>query len=326
MFPSRRTLRLAVLLLAAAGASPAFAGDPCPDALRGAQAADAPAARIAAAACEEHRLWYRGFIDLEGRNAGSRVREAEGSALANGQAAWRRVVDYWRGSGLGGMASTCPGAVASCRAFVVDTPWSAAFISWVMRAAKVPGFDSSASHVRYVRHAYRTPEASAWRFADPATTAPATGDMLCYVRGQSRTLGFGGLGARVGRSDAGLEMHCDIVVGTDLAELAGGEDGIDGTEPGSAQPAVAYLVGGNVLDGVTMRLMALDADGRFAALPARAPAGIECSPDAQAACNANGQDWAVLLQLRGDAELAALGQGGRGSLAGVIAAGTASNP
>src|SRR3546814_2645101 len=114
-----------------------------------------------------HQLWYRPFIDLDGRHAGSHVREAETGLLANGQPAWLRVVEYWRGSGLLGSASGRPGASdcgyagmnryvsPSCRAFVIDTPWSATFVSWVMRRAQVPGFNGSASHVNYVRDAYR---------------------------------------------------------------------------------------------------------------------------------------------------------------------------
>src|SRR3546814_3096716 len=80
-----------------------------------------------------HQLWYRPFIDLDGRHAGSHVREAETGLLANGQPAWLRVVEYWRSSGLLGSASGRPGASdcgyagmnryvsPSCRAFVIDT-------------------------------------------------------------------------------------------------------------------------------------------------------------------------------------------------------------
>ena len=48
---------------------------------------------------------------------------------------------------------------------------------------------------------------------------------------------FAGLATLLSSEDGGLGMHCDIVVGA---------------ESGQAQ-----LVGGNVLDGVTMRLMPL---------------------------------------------------------------------
>src|SRR3546814_18864149 len=47
----------------------AAAADPCP-LLRAQAGSPVVATRIAAAACEEHQLWYRPFIDLDGRHAG----------------------------------------------------------------------------------------------------------------------------------------------------------------------------------------------------------------------------------------------------------------
>lgn len=289
-------LLLAILLL------PGFAravNDPCP-LLRGHAAAADAATRIVAAACEEHQAWHRPFIDLEGRLAGSTVREAESALLANGQPAWLRVRDYWRGSGLLGQLLHRPGAgecmhagehapAPACRSFIVDTPWSAAFVSWVMRRAALPGFTGSASHVDYVRAAYREPEGSAYRIADPRAARPMPGDLLCYVRDPGRSHGFGGLAALLGGGDGGLGMHCDVVVS------AGGQG-----------ERVARLVGGNLLDGVTMRLLPLTAGGHFEALPARLDDGPACSPDTPDACSANRQDWAALLQLRPEAELARL--------------------
>ena len=278
---------------------PALAADPCP-LLRAQQSAPDIATRIAAVACEEHQAWHRPFIDEEGRLAGSVVREAESALLANGQPAWQRVADYWRGSGLLGQvmqrqgAADCVGAgtgqgAAACRAFVVDTPWSAAFVSWVMRRAALPGFGASASHVDYVRAAYRDPEGSAYRIADPRAARPRRGDLLCYVRVPGRSYGFAGLATLLSGDGGGLGMHCDVVV-------SAGEDG---------GPA-ARLVGGNVLDGVTMRMLPLTAGGYFANLPTRLEGDAACSPDAPAACSANRQDWAALLQLRPQAELASL--------------------
>src|SRR3546814_1395726 len=76
-------------------------------------------------------------------------------------------------------------------------------------------------------------------------------------------------------NESGLGMHCDIVVAANPDS-----DGI------------AYLVGGNVLDGVTMRLLRLTPGGQFADLPMRSPGAPACSPDAPSACNASRQDWA----------------------------------
>ena len=291
-------LACSVALWLLAAAWPAHAADPCP-LLRAQTGAAATATRVAAIACEEHQLWYRPFIDRDGRLAGSQVREAEAALLANGQPAWLRVVDYWRGSGLLYQALQRPGAndcvhaggtsaAPACRGYIVDTPWSAAFVSWVLGRAALPGFRGSASHVGYVRDAYRDPEGSAYRVADPRAVRPGQGDLLCYVRVAARSYGFPGLASLLSSDDAGLGMHCDIVVAA---------------QPGDA---TAYLVGGNVLDGVTMRLLPLTPGGQFADLPARLADGAACTPDSPAACNANRQDWAVLLQLRPAQELAGL--------------------
>ncbi len=291
---------LLTLLLVPTIAPPASAADPCP-LLRAQTQAPDTATRIAAIACDEHQLWYRPFIDRDGRLAGSTVREAEAALLANGEQAWRRVAGYWRdsgqlvaaagrpGAGECAYAATSTGGSPECRAFVVDTPWSATFVSWVLQRARLRGFQGSPSHVSYVRTAYRDPQASAYRVADPRAVRPAAGDLLCSVRASAHIFGFGGLASLLAGSDEGLGMHCDIVAAVDPQR--------DGT---------AYLVGGNVLDGVTMRLLPLTPGGQFRDLPQRALDDAACSPDAPAACNANRQDWAVLLQLRPAAELATL--------------------
>lgn len=264
---------LLVLILAACFAgAPASAGDPCPQ-LRLQSGASEVATRIAAIACQENHAWFRTFIDADGRSGGQKVYEAENDVLADGVPAWRKVASYWSGSGLPG---SCAGASPACRNFVVDTPWSAAFVSWVMRRAGVPGFNASARHLDYVRTAWTRPARDPYRMTSPLDTAPAVGDLLCYVRVQARLLGHRGLVDRLD-GDIGLPMHCDIVVAV--------EDGM------------AWLVGGNVQQAVTLRMLRLDVDGRFADLPMRAAGEPPCSPDAPAQCNLNRQDWAALLKL-----------------------------
>jgi hypothetical protein len=250
------------------------------------------AARVAAIACRENALWYSPFIDAQGRLASITVSEAETARLGDGLTpAWKRVADYWRGSGLlWGMtgsagASECGYATnegypsPACRAFLVDKPWSAAFVSYVMVQAGVPGFRPSASHVDYVRDAYLHPESSPYTFADPDTTVPTPGDLLCFVRGASPVVGYGGLMAFLGADPGGgLAMHCDIAV--------------------AASPArdKLYLVGGNVLQGVTLRTLPLNRNGMFWALPRGSNLG--CAPGNEAACSFNRQNWAVLLKLK----------------------------
>ena len=85
-------------------------------------------------------------------------------------------------------------------------------------------------------------------------------------------------------------MHCDAVV----AANPGGD-------------GKAYAIGGNVQQAVTMRQFNLNASGQLWGVPQRTEGDVECSPDTQAACNFNRQDWAVLLKLKSQAELALIG-------------------
>ncbi|MDQ2702216.1 MAG: DUF2272 domain-containing protein [Pseudomonadota bacterium] len=283
-----------LLLLALAGCARAE-----PDCASVDAAADSYAARIATLACRENALWHAPFIDANGRLASQTVSEVETMPLADGGTpAWTRVAAYWRGSGLmPGMASypgagECVRATAdaypspACRAFVVDRPWSAAFVSWVLVQARLPGFHPSASHHDYVRDAWQGKD-SAYAFADPDQAMPAAGDLLCFVRGNGPALGHAGLKAFLAAGgDDGLPMHCDIVIGH-------ARDGQD-----------LYLVGGNVLQGVTLRILPLNRKGRLWSLP-RGPT-TACSPGRQEACSFNRQDWAALLKLKPQAELAKL--------------------
>lgn len=290
---------ISVLLLAGLGLlpAPAQARDPCP-ALRAQESAGEVATRIAAIACAEWQRWQQPFITADGRLASASVWEGEARGLADGGAPWRRVAQYWADIGLaereGG--AVCRAALAdprdpglACRAFVIDVPWSAAFVSWVLQRAGVPGFRPAAAHFEYVRAALREPEGSPYHFRDPRSTPPAPGDLLCYVR--TRQLrGMDGLAALIARGERGLAMHCDIVVST-----------------GTPDDARAWLVGGNLLQAVTLRLLPLNAAGRFWGLPQRGSDDPACSPDTPAYCDFNRQDWAVLLQLRPQDELARLG-------------------
>ncbi|RYE91701.1 MAG: DUF2272 domain-containing protein, partial [Oxalobacteraceae bacterium] len=237
---------ITLVLLALAGlaiGAPARAADPCPQLRTQLNAADV-GTRIAAIACQENHAWFRPFIDADGHGGTTAVYEAETSPLADGGEAWRRVANYWKGSDLGSDCDQQP----ACRNFVIDTPWSAAFVSWVMRRAGLPGFRSSASHVDYVRAAWRQPIQGPYELDSPHTARPAPGDLLCYARASKWMVGADGLSGQLQRG--GLPMHCDIVVAATPGELA-------------------YLVGGNVQQAVTLRMLRLDQAGRFADLPQR---------------------------------------------------------
>ncbi len=274
------------------------------------------AAAIVRTACREHLYWRRPFIDADGRLASLAITEAERGRLdASDRPAWQRVVMYWRDSGtLQGMAGDgTPGAASclvphgeratdnDCRAFLLDTPWSAAFVSYVMTDAGLQDFPRSARHMDYIARAFRMPEGGPYRYADPLLEKPAPGDLLCYLRGAGPVLGSAGLRTALdGQSPLPWPSHCDIVV----AANPGGD-------------RLLYLIGGNVLNAVTMRKLRLDETGRLLpdALPvsttaedggeavdaAENPELADCRPGNPGACSFNRRDWAALLKLQHDA-------------------------
>ena len=152
-----RILRWSLVPCLLAATGNALAADQCPI-LRSQQSDPEVATRIAAVACDEHIRWRRPFITTDGRLAGAVVWEGEGNGLQDGGSPWRQVAAYWQTSGLLSQMAYKPGAGdcsyatanpgypgLGCRGFVIDNPWSAAFVSWVMRRAGVPGFTASAT-------------------------------------------------------------------------------------------------------------------------------------------------------------------------------------
>ncbi len=267
-----------------------------------------PAAlRIAQIACDEHALWRKPYINAQGRIVRLAAMEGEKEMLGDGQTpAWRRVAHYWKVSGLldnnvrwektrieqGGQAkrngaSDCVGdaqdwaAKAACRAFLIDVPWSAVFVSHVMKTAEISDFLTSSSHFYYIRDAARRPVDGPYRLVDPNAEKPAVGDLVCYLREKNRVYGYRGLLTYLGGSAGPLDSHCDIVVGVD----------IDGDSK-------VYAIGGNVIHGVTMRKLNLNARGLLS---------LSIKKDGDDAkvfeignegnYNFNRQDWAALLKL-----------------------------
>lgn len=265
------------------------------------------AVAIVRTACNEHRLWWRPFIDRDGRLAGLRVTEAERADLADdGIEAWQRVAAYWRDSGTLGAMGQIDGAAScqqldgsryrenDCRAFIVDNPWSAAFVSYVMVRAGVAGFRTSIRHIDYIRAAYQAgADGLPYRYADPQQEKPAPGDLLCFLRGRRQPVGAAGLREALARGrPLPWESHCDIVVAANV----GGDQTL-------------YLIGGNVFNAVTMRKLKLDRSGR---LQLDAPlaqeqndegAALECTPGHEELCDVNRQDWSALLKLQPQAQL-----------------------
>ncbi len=198
---------------------------------------------------------------------------------------------------------------AAFRAAIVDTSWSAAFISYVVRQAGVgvDAFHFSNAHRTYIYDAFATsagevagePGERIYR-ACPLTTRPRVGDMICAQR-ESALADLSDEAVReriraelVGSPDARTvrRTHCEVVAYVD------------------AGARKIYSIGGNVNQAVTTRKLNLRRDGKFSAAQKSSCGGAAHwalpQPLAQAEggrspaekCSLNDKKWFVLLQLR----------------------------
>ena len=275
-----------------------------------------PAELAAKLACEEHELWREPFINADGQLVKIGPMEAERDALTNGAPAWRRVLHYWHNSvGLndlfrGQQPLDYPDTRSNdavTRTQIVDTPWSGAFISYLMRMVglNAPQFHFADGHIRYIKPAHAAeidtratlnapPNAYAFRVRDPLSTPMQVGDLLCYVRESQHIFGVAGFRKWLKthyNDEQSLKSHCDIVV--DVTKTR------------------AYSVGGNVVQAVTMRELALNTRGALSekyTLPTRSgswPTAVWdaddmpiCRVDSQTQDNMNQHDWVALLRYR----------------------------
>lgn len=144
--------------------------------------------------------------------------------------AFRPIVEtYWR-TGVGYLPNE-PNWWSS-------VPWSAAFISYVMRQAGAgSAFRYSGGHSYYTvaaknnRLANNSNPFKAYRLSE---VAPQPGDLVCKARD--------GSGATYDNIAEGMSTHCDVVV--------------------SVQPGRLLTVGGNVSDSVKTTPVTIDANGR----------------------------------------------------------------
>lgn len=175
------------------------------------------------------------------------------------------------------------------RVAVVDTPWSAAFVSWLARQAGLgpDEFVFSEAHADYAGAAWqaRADEAQgraspfALRACDLARTPPRIGDLVCHARSDDEgRADFAGLGRILATRRTGgtaLPMHCDVVVGVDAK-------GFD-------------AIGGNVLQSVTLRRLAF-APGTRSLDPSYR--GCDSGTPACVDRHMSRQPWSLLLQWR----------------------------
>ena len=196
---------------------------------------------------------------------------------------------------------------AALRAAVIDTPWSAAFISYVIRQSGVAenAFAFSNAHRTYIYDAFATsaaelrkePVERIYRACPLATTRPRLGDMVCQqrepaladttdeaVRERIRAELAGSTDARSVR-----RTHCEVVAHIDTRSRK------------------MYSIGGNVLQSITARKLNLTRGLKFSGLQQSTcggaahwtlPQPAADTSRAPSKCSLNDRKWFVLLQLR----------------------------
>lgn len=200
---------------------------------------------------------------------------------------------------------------AALRTAVIDTPWSAAFVSFVVRqsGATENVFRFANAHRVYIYDAFATSSAELtgaaneriYRACPVTTTRPHVGDLICFqrepsladasdevVRERIRSELEGGTDARSIR-----RTHCDVVAYID------------------APARKMYTIGGNIHQSITARKLNLRQRGLKLSLPQKGNCGgpgqwTMPRPSADASgtaapsdkCSLNDKKWFVLLQLR----------------------------
>jgi LAS superfamily LD-carboxypeptidase LdcB len=172
--------------------------------------------RIVATALAEWQKW----------NAGGRRTETDPRMRAI-------LADYWKtGAGVNVRESDL-----GSTPFQASHPWSAAFISWVMKKAGAgPAFRYSAAHAVYTAAARQnrlTNNGNPFQAFRVSEAAPALGDLVCKSRA--------GSGATYDNVRAGMKTHCDVVV--------------------AVAPGQITVVGGNVENSVSRKTVRTNAAG-----------------------------------------------------------------
>jgi len=194
------------------------------------------------------------------------------------------------------------------RAAIIDTPWSAAFVSYVIRQSGVTAneFPFSNAHRDYIYDAFATSAAELakhavaeriYRACPLTTTRPRLGDLICNqaepaladaseetVRERIRSELGGSPAARTVR-----HTHCDVVAYID------------------APARKLYAISGNVYQAVSVRKLNLRRNLKFSAVQEghcspgvwTLPSGdSSLAPSQSKKCSLNDKKWFVLLQLR----------------------------
>jgi len=140
-----------------------------------------------------------------------------------------RIRRYWQDAGITSWSDSR----------MVSEPWSAAFISSVMkRAGAGDSFAYSPSHSVYIREAVKNRKQgidSPFKAFRPEEVPVEVGDLVCYPRAGSQA---------TYDTTSAYPSHCDLVANVQLGK--------------------AVTVGGNVSNSVSRTLVSLDKDNRIA--------------------------------------------------------------
>lgn len=248
------------------------------------------------------KLEVRGY-----RDASSTADEAQSTALLRTNAAQLlRAAE-----GIADPAAREILREAALRAAIIDTPWSAAFVSYVIRRSGVAAnaFHFANAHRVFIYDAFATSMAEQtnqasgqlYRACPLITTRPRVGDLICFqrepaladasaaaVRERIRAELSGPTDARSVR-----RTHCDVVAYIDTPARK------------------MYVIGGNVQQAVTVKKLNLRQRGlKFSTvqtgkcgspghwtLPQPA-SGAPLPPNRGQKCSLNDKKWFVLLQMR----------------------------
>jgi hypothetical protein len=199
---------------------------------------------------------------------------------------------------------------AILRTAIIDTPWSAAFVSYVIRQSGVAAnaFQFANAHRVYIYDAFATSAAELTNEADNriyracplASTRPRVGDLICHQREPALAdASAEAVRERIraelgGKPDARSvrRTHCDVVAYIDV------------------RAHKVYAISGNVYHAVTARKLNLRRDLKFSATQkgrCGGPGGWTLPQplahtsrvaSAPGECSLNDKKWFVLLQLR----------------------------
>lgn len=182
-------------------------------------AAQTPYQRAVEIARQEWHRFGEQTIDVDGKLVKKGGQEAD-------EGYYRRVGDYWKegvGSNLTGKDT--------------NEPWSAAFMSWVMKKAGMGDrFSYSDWHATYIRNSILARRRDDHSFAfwgyRVSEKAPQVGDLVGYARSGGTSYDY---------QPTVYPSHTDLVV--------------------AVHPGEIEVIGGNVLDSVSKKILKTDKNG-----------------------------------------------------------------